>query len=108
MISLNELLALQFPEADFEKDILLSDHGDGRGIVISQWNLPEPLPTEQQLQEWSVIHDLAYRQKMAVSNRIYPTIQNQLDMIYHDMKNNTTNWVDTITQIKNKNPKPEI
>lgn len=35
----------------------------------------------------------------------YPTIGDQLDMIYWDKVNNTNNWVDTITEIKNKYPK---
>ena len=28
------------------------------------------------------------------------TFQNQLDMLYHDMKNNTTTWVDHITAVR--------
>lgn len=35
----------------------------------------------------------------------YPSIENQLDMIYWDMINGTSNWKDTITEIKNKYPK---
>ena len=35
----------------------------------------------------------------------YPSIGDQLDMIYWDKINNTNNWVDTITEIKNKYPK---
>ena len=36
----------------------------------------------------------------------YPSIQDQLDMQYWDKKNGTTTWVDTITKVKNDNPKP--
>jgi hypothetical protein len=32
----------------------------------------------------------------------YPPIDQQLDMLYWDYINGTTNWLDTITQIKNK------
>ena len=35
----------------------------------------------------------------------YPSIGDQLDMIYWDKVNNTNIWVDTITEIKNKYPK---
>ena len=35
----------------------------------------------------------------------YPSYGEQLDMIYWDKINNTNNWVDTITDIKNKYPK---
>jgi hypothetical protein len=36
----------------------------------------------------------------------YPSIGDQLDMLYKDMQNGTTNWQDLITQIKTDNPKP--
>lgn len=37
----------------------------------------------------------------------YPPITEQLDMIYHDKINNTSNWEILISSIKNKYPKPE-
>lgn len=36
----------------------------------------------------------------------YPSIQEQLDMMYHDQMNGTTTWKDAITQVKTDNPKP--
>lgn len=36
----------------------------------------------------------------------YPTWQDQLDMQYHDKKDGTTTWEDTIEAVKNANPKP--
>ena len=38
-------------------------------------------------------------------DRIYPSIQEQLDLQYWDKVNGTTNWQDLITQIKTDNPK---
>jgi len=38
-------------------------------------------------------------------DRIYPSIQEQLDMQYWDLVNDTTTWKDKITQIKTDNPK---
>ena len=35
----------------------------------------------------------------------YPTIQEQLDMQYHDEVNGTTTWKDAIAQVKADNPK---
>ena len=35
----------------------------------------------------------------------YPPISDQLDMIYWDNVNNTSIWLDKITEIKNKYPK---
>jgi hypothetical protein len=38
-------------------------------------------------------------------DRVYPSIQEQLDMQYWDSVNGTTTWNDTITKIKTDNPK---
>ena len=35
----------------------------------------------------------------------YAKIGDQLDMLYWDQKNGTTNWQDHITEVKNKHPK---
>jgi hypothetical protein len=35
----------------------------------------------------------------------YPSIQEQLDMQYHDAVNGTTTWQDAITKVKTDNPK---
>lgn len=37
----------------------------------------------------------------------YPPLEEQFDMMYHDRINGTENWLDTITMIKAKYPKPE-
>lgn len=38
----------------------------------------------------------------------YPNFGDQLDMIYWDKVNGTTNWLDLISEIKAKYPKPEV
>lgn len=35
----------------------------------------------------------------------YPSIQEQLDMMYHDQVDGTTTWKDAIAQVKADNPK---
>ena len=35
----------------------------------------------------------------------YPTIQQQLDMMWHDKQNDTTTWEDAIAKVKLDNPK---
>jgi hypothetical protein len=40
------------------------------------------------------------------NDREYPGIADQLDMLYWDKKNGTTIWEDTITEVKDANPKP--
>lgn len=40
----------------------------------------------------------------------YPSLQEQLDMLYHDIKNNNLNngeWINTIDKVKEIYPKPE-
>ena len=35
----------------------------------------------------------------------YPSIQDQLDMMWHDKQNDTTTWEDAIAKVKSDNPK---
>lgn len=37
--------------------------------------------------------------------KAYPSIENQLDMQYHDQVNGTTTWKDAIKAVKDANPK---
>ena len=37
----------------------------------------------------------------------YPSIEEQLDMQYHDLVNGTTTWKDAIAKVKTENPKSE-
>lgn len=46
---------------------------------------------------------LSYVEQRKIS---YPSIQDQLDMQYWDSINNTTNWIDLVSSIKNRSPKP--
>ena len=39
-------------------------------------------------------------------DRVYPSIQEQLDMQYWDSVNGTTTWKDAIAAVKTENPKP--
>ena len=39
-------------------------------------------------------------------DRVYPSIQEQLDMQYWDKVNGTTNWEDAIAKVKADTPKP--
>ena len=46
-----------------------------------------------------------YDSKQYQRDRIYPSLQDQLDMQYWDGINNTTTWKDAITKVKTDNPK---
>ena len=39
--------------------------------------------------------------------KLYPSVEDQLEMIYDDKINDTTTWVDAITAINNLYPKPK-
>lgn len=42
---------------------------------------------------------------IAPRQRAYPSLQQQLDMMYHDQVNGTTTWKDAIAQVKADYPK---
>jgi hypothetical protein len=46
-----------------------------------------------------------YDAKQYQRDRVYPSIQDQLDMQYWDKVNGTTTWEDTIAKVKSDNPK---
>lgn len=48
------------------------------------------------------VKELSYAEKRALE---YPTIQDQLDMIYWDSVNGTCLWIEKIAEIKEKYPK---
>jgi len=68
---------------------------------IDLGNTPEEYQTAAEL---AAIEAIAY---IGLRQSAYPSIPDQLDMIYWDNINNTTVWIDTITQIKTTYPKPE-
>ena len=41
----------------------------------------------------------------AIHTRVYPSIQDQLDMQYHDKVDGTTTWQDAVKAVKDANPK---
>ena len=47
-----------------------------------------------------------YDAKQYQRDRVYPSIQEQLDMQYWDNVNGTTNWKDAVAKVKSDNPKP--
>jgi len=52
-------------------------------------------------QEWK---DKEYARHRAIE---YPRVEEQMDMMYHDNLNGTTNWKDLVDSIKAAYPKPE-
>lgn len=84
----------------------LYDEG-GRKIVIDRNPAPdgavvsdEPVET---LPDGSRVATDDYRRKRLAD---YPSLPDQLDMIYHDRVNGTDNWFEAIAGVKRKHPKP--
>ncbi len=106
MASLNSQLKVLFPDADEITAWELKNDADERGDYISQWNLDDPQPTEEQLDAadsdgdaWEALHRVR-KQRL----RAYPEIRDQLDQIYHD---GIDTWKETIKAVKDAHPKPE-
>ena len=71
-------LQQQFPEADFLKDIILQDDGDGP--YIKYWGIGLPQPTNEELN--------AAAESMT-SKWEKPSLEEQLLLLYNDQKNGT-------------------
>lgn len=82
-------LQLKFPDAIFLRDIVLRD--DGNGPYIYYWGLGSPQPTEQELNQAAA---------SMLPPPVYPTIEEQLLMIYNDKKNNTNTFVEAVDKYK--------
>ena len=106
MASLSSKLKALFPNVDSSIAWELRNDADERGDYISQWNLDNPQPTEEQLEAadadgdaWEALHRVR-KQRL----RAYPEIRDQLDQIYHE---GIDAWKETIKAVKDANPKPE-
>jgi hypothetical protein len=69
-------------------------------------------PTTPSLTESQILQEMIKLQEQWEDNeyqrlraREYPTIQDQLDMQYHDSVNGSTTWLDAVNAVKQKYPK---
>ena len=80
--------------------------GDDYASVV--WDcVHKPKPTEHELYICYKRY-LEYQQANIYKEKrrnAYPSISDQLDMLYHDMVNKDCTWVKAIKEIKNKYPK---
>jgi len=80
--------------------------GDDINTCEIEWhNGTTPIPVadiEAKMTELQAEYDANQYQR----DRIYPSIQEQLDMQYWDKVNGTTNWQDAIAKVKSDTPKP--
>ena len=78
---------------------------DGTNVVYHDDQTP---PTEEAIQAKLTELQADYDSKQYQRDRAsqYPSIQDQLDMQYHDSVNGTTTWKDAVAKVKADNPKP--
>ena len=86
-----------------------------KGVVISDWEDDEGRepPTQEEIQselqrEIEVYDYYSYERER---EKEFPLIEDQLDMLYHDIKNGNLengSWIQSIDHIKNKFPKPTL
>ena len=74
------------------------------------WNNGTPVISKEDIQakqaELKVAYDAKQYQRDRVGEDGYPSIGDQLDMLWHDKKDGTTTWEDAVQAIKDAHPKP--
>ena len=68
---------------------------------------PGPVPTQTEIDGYIVEYETHLKaiEYMEKRKSEYPSIEDQLDMIFWDKKNGTTEWEDSVQVIKDKYPK---
>jgi len=95
---------------DFLSDVKLQDDGDGV-VYIHEWNLDIAEPTDTQLDNYESAGNAEELLKANISKRVYPSIGDQLDMLWHSIDQNPTlksqyfAFYEAIKSVKVKNPK---
>jgi len=51
-MNLAAIIAIKYPSADLQSEVILQD--DGAGAYIKIWNLPEPQPTIIEINQWAI------------------------------------------------------
>ena len=103
LIDKRSAVAWKYPDLEHgeDKDYFETNRDDVTGNSTWTWNTSKyPEPTVVELQEWT--DKSLYPKQRRVA---YPSIKDQLDMIYHDMKDSTTTHADAIEAVKTKWPK---
>lgn len=80
---------------------------DGEDVNKITWlNGTAPIPANEILaKQQELIAEYNAKQYQRDRAKAYPSIQDQLDMQYHDKVNGTSNWQDAIAKVKSDFPK---
>ena len=99
---IGDALASLCPNASF-----MFENETYESVVWSEDN-EDPMPSEQEVNQEILRLQAEYDAQQYSRDRAdaYPSIQDQLDMQYHDLMNGTTTWKDAIQAVKDSNPKP--
>ena len=98
-------------EVDFQKDVILQDDSDGNGAYIKEWNLAIAEPTDAQLANYESAGNAQELLKANIGKRVYPSIGDQLDMLWHSIDNDAElkskyfDFHQAILAVKAKHPK---
>ena len=96
-------LALQSlrPRAEW---VLRGDQWSGLEWVDKVQSQPTQVEVEEEIERLNLLKEnLQYRR---ARSQDYLSIEEQLDLLYWDGVNGTTNWSDHITTVKENHPKP--
>jgi hypothetical protein len=73
---------------------------------ITWHNVTQPIPANEILaKQQELITEYESKKYQRDRAKVYPSIQEQLDLQYWDKINNTTKWEEAINAVKNKYPK---
>ena len=76
------------------------------GDVINWLDSNTTKPTDAEINAEVTRLQTEYDANQYQRDRVYPSIQDQLDMQYWDKVNGTTTWQDAIAKVKADTPKP--
>ena len=77
----------------------------GNDINTIEWHNGTTPISKADIEAKMVELQAEYDAKQYQRDRVYPSIQEQLDMQYWDSVNGTTNWKDAVAKVKSDNPK---
>lgn len=87
-------------------DAKIKVSGIGDDAVVTWIEDISNKPTDEEIQTELTRLKTEYDANQYQRDRVYPSIQDQLDMQYWDKVNGTTTWQDAIAKVKTDTPKP--
>jgi len=87
-------------------DAKIKVSGIGDDAVVTWIEDISNKPTDEEIQTELTRLQAEYDANQYQRDRVYPSIQDQLDMQYWDKVNGTTTWQDAVAKVKADTPKP--